>query len=127
MAKKPVKKAPPKQANPILYYDRERRTCLKMGEAKGMVRYVALITHAPLRAQAVRAAAFALQRAAPDYPNEKAAGLFLRYSMDLGASAEVVDFLAKHTKVSPAARATVLSKVKALEEAIPKAPKPGSY
>ena len=49
-------------------------------------------------------------QAMPNYPIDKAAALYLNYSLAVGASAEVIDHLAKLVKVSDADRETATSK-----------------
>ncbi len=98
-----------------IYWDSSRRTALRIGDVKGVTRYVVVQTQASLKASTLKTAAFeAGFKPIPNYPVAKAAQLYLRWAQDLGATAEVLDALAKVIPVSKQARATALQLAESL-------------
>lgn len=98
-----------------LYWDSQRRVCLLMNRIRGKdVRFVPMAISSSFRATNLSEPKFdALYKAVPaQHPAdlERHCFTFLRYCQDTGATAEVLDFLATHTKVSKEQRAVALAK-----------------
>lgn len=114
MPKKPSTTSRPKLA---AYQDAQRRTTLYLCTMGTTVLHIPLLAGTPLLVTPAREAAFKVAGWKPtkDYPAEKAAQLFLRYTQDLGAEKDVMDHLAAVVKVGPAQyerAAQILAKVR---------------
>lgn len=82
--------------------DHQGRTCLQVSRSKEAVRYIPLAVQEGLRV-VVSAVKLFDQRYKPleAYPAERAAKLYVRYALELGATKEVMTELGKVVKVTP--------------------------
>lgn len=91
-----------KQAPVIMpCYDSQRRTCIQVERAAGLVKFIPLDVSLGLEVHSTSADSFD-QRFTPmeGYPVEKACQLFVNYSQTLGATKEAMDYLGQIINVS---------------------------
>ena len=91
-----------KQAPAVLpCYDSQRRTCIQVERAAGLVKFIPLDVSLGLEVHSTSADSFD-QRFTPmeGYPVEKACQLFVNYSQTLGATKEAMDYLGQVINVS---------------------------
>jgi hypothetical protein len=93
------------------YCDRERRTCIQVRRAAGVVRYISLDVEKGLEVREESAKEFD-DRYQPmaDYPPARAAALFVGYSRVIGASEEALGFLGAVVKISQGEVAMAVAK-----------------
>lgn len=82
-------------------YDSQRRTCIQVERAAGLVKFIPLDVSLGLEVHSTSADSFD-QRFTPmeGYPIEKACQLFVNYSQTLGATKEAMDYLGQIINVS---------------------------
>jgi hypothetical protein len=91
-----------KQAPAVLpCYDSQRRTCIQVERAAGLVKFIPLDVSLGLEVHSTSADSFD-QRFTPmeGYPVEKACQLFVNYSQTLGATKEAMEYLGQIVNVS---------------------------
>ncbi len=91
-----------KQAPVIMpCYDHQRRTCIQVERAAGLVKFIPLDVSLGLEVHSTSTDSFD-QRFTPmeGYPVEKACQLFVNYSQTLGATKEAMDYLGQVINVS---------------------------
>ncbi len=91
-----------KQAPAVLpCYDHQRRTCIQVERAAGLVKFIPLDITLGLEVHSTSADSFD-QRFTPmeGYPVEKACQLFVNYSQTLGATKEAMEYLGQVINVS---------------------------
>lgn len=99
-----------------LYWDVQRRVCLLISRERGeAVRFIPMAVGVSFRVVKLTEPKFdAVYKAVPaQHPAdlERHCFTYLRYCQDMGATAEVLDFLGAHTKVSKEQRAVALGKM----------------
>lgn len=82
-------------------YDSQRRTCIQVERAAGLVKFIPLDVSLGLEVHSTSADSFD-QRFTPmeGYPVEKACQLFVNYSQTLGATKEAMEYLGQVINVS---------------------------
>jgi hypothetical protein len=91
-----------KQAPVIMpCYDSQRRTCIQVERAAGLVKFIPLDVSLGLEVHSTSADSFD-QRFTPmeGYPVEKACQLFVNYSQTLGATKEAMEYLGQVINIS---------------------------
>ena len=124
-----------KQAPVIMpCYDHQRRTCIQVERAAGLVKFIPLDVSLGLEVHSTSMDSFD-QRFTPmeGYPVEKACQLFVNYSQTLGATKEAMDYLGQVINVSKqelematAKKQTTAEKPAATKAAKPAAKKPAA-
>lgn len=98
-------------------YDHQRRTCIKVAEDTALVTYIPLDVAEGLQTQQTSVESFNQRfKVMPDYPVERGCQLYLNYSLAIGASDEVLDYLGQVITISKGdyEMATVKRKAKAV-------------
>lgn len=99
----------PAASNMGVYCDHQRRTCLLV-EGGGLVKFIPLDINGFQVHRTADASFSQRYKLMSDYPVQRAAQLYLGYALNLGATAEVLDYLGKIIEISDDDRATILEK-----------------
>lgn len=93
-----------------VYHDHQRRTCLLVIDGE-QVEYIPLDIQDGFQVHTTSAASFNQRYVKmPDYPLDRAAQLYLNYAMAVGATDEVIDYLAKIIHITDEDRKMATSK-----------------
>lgn len=101
---KSTKKTAPAQepAVPVVVCDHQRRTAIALEPEDGIIKFIPLSYEVGLEVVSMDLSEFrrAYPTVMPDYPVERAAVLYAQYALDIGASEEALDVLARFTTLT---------------------------